>query len=114
MNALGVRVGLERGGVRAVSGVGGQRGTDRQVVGDAFSRIFALYGLGCARLMAGEASEAVTLLERSIELGREARTSLEQESLRVAVLSEALLSAGDVGRALQAAEESVRLARERG
>jgi class 3 adenylate cyclase/tetratricopeptide (TPR) repeat protein len=83
-------------------------------IGDAFSRIFALYGLGCARLMAGEASEAVTLLERSIELGREARTSLEQESLRVAVLSEALLSAGDVGRALRAAEESVRLARERG
>ena len=31
-------------------------------IGDAFSRIFALYSLGCARLMAGEASKAVTLL----------------------------------------------------
>ena len=64
--------------------------------------------------MAGEPIEAVIALERSIELGREARTALEQESLRVAVLSEALLSAGDGARALEAAEESVALARERG
>jgi tetratricopeptide (TPR) repeat protein len=83
-------------------------------IGDAFSRTFALYNRGYARIMAGEASEAVIALERSIELGREARTALEQESLRVAALSEALLSAGDCGRALEAAEESVQLARERG
>jgi len=83
-------------------------------IGDAFSRIFALYNLGLARIMAGEPIEAVIALERSIELGREARTALEQESLRVAVLSEALLSAGDCARALEAAEESVALARERG
>jgi hypothetical protein len=62
----------------------------------------------------GQASEAVAILERSIELGREARTGLEGESQRVAALSEALLSAGDRGRALEAAEESVALARERG
>ena len=83
-------------------------------IGDAFSRIWALYNLGYARLMVGETGEAITALERSIELGREARTGLEQESLRVAGLSEALLGAGDRGRALDAAEESVRLARERG
>jgi tetratricopeptide (TPR) repeat protein len=83
-------------------------------IGDAFSRIFALYNLGYARLMCGEASEAVTAMERSIELGREARTGLEQESVRLAGLSEALLSAGDAGRALEAAQESVRFARERG
>jgi adenylate cyclase len=82
--------------------------------GDAFSRIFALYSLGYARIMAGEASEAVIALERSIELGREARTALEQEALRVSALSEALLTAGDRDRALEAAEESVQLARERG
>src|SRR5260370_29560232 len=64
-------------------------------IGDAFSRIFALYNLGYARMMAGEASEAVIALERSIELGREARTALEQEALRVSALSEALLSAGN-------------------
>ena len=83
-------------------------------LGDAFSRIWTLYNLGHARMMAGEASEAVATLERSIELGREARTGLEGESQRVAALSEALLSAGDRGRALEAAEESVQLARERG
>ncbi len=83
-------------------------------IGDAFSRIYALYSLGLARIMAGEPLEAVTALERSIELGRESRTSLEQESLRVATLSEALLSAGDCARALEAAEESVALARDRG
>jgi tetratricopeptide (TPR) repeat protein len=58
--------------------------------------------------------EAITAIERSIELGREARTGLEQESLRIAGLSEALLSAGDHQRALDAARESVKLARERG
>jgi class 3 adenylate cyclase/tetratricopeptide (TPR) repeat protein len=83
-------------------------------IGDAFSRIFALYSLGCARIMVGEAGEAVIALERSIELGREARTALEQEALRVSALSEALLSAGNCARALEAAEESVQLARERG
>jgi tetratricopeptide (TPR) repeat protein len=72
------------------------------------------YNLGLARIMAGEAIEAVIALERSIELGREARTALEQESLRVAALSEALLSAGDGARALAAAEESVAIARESG
>jgi class 3 adenylate cyclase/tetratricopeptide (TPR) repeat protein len=83
-------------------------------IGGAFSRIWALYNLGYARFMAGESSEAITAIERSIELGREARTGLEAESQRVAGLAEALLSAGDCGRALQAAEESVRLASERG
>ena len=83
-------------------------------IGDAFSRIFALYCLGCARLMLGEPDEAIVAFERSIELGREARTGLEIEALRFAGLSEALLSAGDHQRALDAAQESVTLARERG
>jgi class 3 adenylate cyclase/tetratricopeptide (TPR) repeat protein len=82
-------------------------------IGSAFSRIWALYNLGYARLMVGETEEAIAAIERSIELGREARTGLENESFRVAALSEALLIAGDPARALQAAEEAVRLARER-
>lgn len=83
-------------------------------IGSAFSRIWALYNLGYARFMVGETDEAIVALERSIELGREARTGLENESWRVAGLSEALLSAGDPARALHEAEESVSLARERG
>jgi class 3 adenylate cyclase/tetratricopeptide (TPR) repeat protein len=83
-------------------------------IGTAFSRIYALYYLGYARLMIGEPDEAIAAIERSIELGRETRTGLEQESVRFAGLSEALLSAGDRQRALDAAQESVTLARERG
>jgi class 3 adenylate cyclase/tetratricopeptide (TPR) repeat protein len=83
-------------------------------IGDAFSRIYALYYLGYARLMIGETDEAITVLERSIELAREARTGLEFEAARFAGLAEALLSSGDHQRALDAAQESVQLARERG
>jgi tetratricopeptide (TPR) repeat protein len=83
-------------------------------IGSAFSRVQALYFLGYARLMIGEPDEAIAALERSIELGREARTGLELEALRFAGLSEALLSAGDHQRALDAAQESVTLSRERG
>ena len=64
-------------------------------IGDAFSRVWAIYYLGYARLMVGEANEAVAAIERSMELGREARTALDFESQRMAALSEALLSAGD-------------------
>jgi class 3 adenylate cyclase/tetratricopeptide (TPR) repeat protein len=83
-------------------------------IGSTFSRVLALQYLGYARLLIGEPREAIVAIERSIELGREARTGLEQESLRFAALSEALLSAGDHQRALDAARESVTLARERG
>jgi class 3 adenylate cyclase/tetratricopeptide (TPR) repeat protein len=83
-------------------------------IGDAFSRLYALYALGYARFLVGETDEAIIALERSIELGREARTGLEFESLRIAGLAEALLSAGEHQRALDAAQESVTLARERG
>jgi adenylate cyclase len=83
-------------------------------VGSAFSRVGSLYFLGYARLMLGETGEAIAAIERSIELAREARTGLEFEAPRVAGLSEALLSAGDHVRALEAAEESVTLALQRG
>jgi class 3 adenylate cyclase/tetratricopeptide (TPR) repeat protein len=83
-------------------------------IGSALSRVLALHFLGYARFMIGEPDEAIAAIERSIELGRETRTGLEQEALRFAGLSEALLSAGDRQRALEAARESVTLARERG
>jgi len=83
-------------------------------IGDAFSRVLALFYLGYARLMVGEPDEAIAAIERSIELGRETRTGLDQEAMRIAGLAEALLSAGDHQQALDAAQESVTLARERG
>jgi class 3 adenylate cyclase/tetratricopeptide (TPR) repeat protein len=83
-------------------------------IGGAFSRVVALHCLGYARLMVGETDGAIAAFERSIELGRETRTGLEQEAARFAGLAEALLSAGDHRRALEAAQQSVTLARERG
>jgi len=83
-------------------------------VGSAYSRVVSLHFLGFARLMLGDTGEAIAAIERSIELAREARTGLELEAPRVAGLSEALLSAGDHLRALEAAEESVTLALGRG
>lgn len=83
-------------------------------VGDAFSRGFSLFHLGYARLMLGESAEAVAAIEGSLVLSRESRTGLEREPLYLAALSEALLQAGDRSRALQAAQESVAIALERG
>src|ERR1700716_3377812 len=83
-------------------------------IGSSFSRVMSLGVLGNARLMLGETGEAIAAIERSIEFGRESRTGLEYEAWHMAWLSEALLSAGDHARALQAAEESVALALQRG
>jgi class 3 adenylate cyclase/tetratricopeptide (TPR) repeat protein len=83
-------------------------------LGGAFSRVWALHYLGYARHMVGQSTEAVTAIERSIELAREARTGLEFESQRLAALSEARLVAGDPKGAVEAAQESVQFAHERG
>jgi class 3 adenylate cyclase/tetratricopeptide (TPR) repeat protein len=82
-------------------------------IGDAFSRLWAIFWLGYARHLSGKSSEAIAAIEQSIELGREARTALEVESLRLAALAEALLGSGDRAAAVHAAQESVRVARER-
>jgi class 3 adenylate cyclase/tetratricopeptide (TPR) repeat protein len=83
-------------------------------IGSAFSGVWSLTGLGYAHLILGKTSEAIGAFEQSIELARVARTGLEAESWRVAGLSEALLSAGDHVRALEAAQESLTLALGRG
>jgi class 3 adenylate cyclase/tetratricopeptide (TPR) repeat protein len=83
-------------------------------IGSVFSGLWSLTGLGYAHLILGDRSEAIAAFEQSIELGRGARTGLEAESWRVAGLSEALLGAGDHVRALEAAQEAVALASERG
>lgn len=83
-------------------------------IGSALSRVWALYFLGYARLMLGETGEAIAAIQRSIELARDARTGLDSESWRLGGLSEALLSAGDHSRALEAAKEAVTLALRRG
>jgi tetratricopeptide (TPR) repeat protein len=83
-------------------------------IGSAYSQVWSLYFLGEAHLVLGDDGEAIAALERSVELGRDARTALELEAWRVAALADALLSAGETRRALEAAEESVALALQRG
>ncbi len=83
-------------------------------LGDAFSRGWSRFYLGYAHLLLGDTSEAIPLLEESIALPRESRTGLEQEALRLAGLSQALLMAGEHPRALEVAEQSVVTALERG
>jgi adenylate cyclase len=85
-----------------------------ELVGSAFSRVWQLYFFGYARLLAGEAAEAVEAIERAIDLARHAGTGLELEPVRWAALAEALLAAGEPARALAAAQEAVRLAEDRG
>ena len=64
--------------------------------------------------MLGDTSEAIAAIEGSIVRSRESRTGLEQEAIRLAALSEALLMAGDHAKALEAARQSVATALERG
>jgi tetratricopeptide (TPR) repeat protein len=82
--------------------------------GAAFSRAWQMYFLGYARLMAGQTSEAIEAIERSITIARESGTALEQEPVRIASLSEALRRAGDIARALETAREAVAIAVQRG
>lgn len=83
-------------------------------IGDAFSRGWALYYLGSAHLMLGDSAEAIAAFESSIARSRESRTGLESEPLRLAGLSEALLSADGHEQALEAARQSVAGALESG
>jgi class 3 adenylate cyclase len=82
--------------------------------GSALVRVWSLTAVGFARFILGEAEEAIVPLEGSIELGRQSRTGLEMESMRLAVLSEAKLLAGDRQGALQSAQEAVVTATEQG
>jgi tetratricopeptide (TPR) repeat protein len=80
----------------------------------ALVRVWSFTSIGFARLMLGQAEEAIAALENSIELARESRTGLEMESMRLAVLSEAKLIAGDPQGALQSAQQAVATATIRG
>jgi adenylate cyclase len=82
--------------------------------GSAFARFLSLQNMGFARLMCGEAEEAIVALEGSIELARESRIGLEQRSLGLAILSEAKLTAGDRHGALRSAQEAVATAERQG
>jgi hypothetical protein len=57
-------------------------------------------------VLLGEAEHAIAPLEDALELARESRVGLEQQSLQLALLSEAKLAAGDRHSALQSAQQA--------
>jgi class 3 adenylate cyclase/tetratricopeptide (TPR) repeat protein len=128
------RVAREQGDVEAQAGIGlacvslaRYAGTTEQVLshatrvheiaerhGSALLRMWSLQNVGIARVLFGEADEAIAALEAAIELARESRIGLEQQSLSLALLSEAKLSAGDRHGALRSAKEAVSTAERQG
>jgi len=74
--------------------------------GSALLRMWALQNEGIARVLLGEAEHAIAPLEDALELARESRVGLEQQSLQLALLSEAKLAAGDRHSALQSAQQA--------
>ena len=84
-------------------------------LGDVFSRTFALFNLGYARVASGDAEGALDSLERSEKLYRDAMGGGgEAEAWRAHVRAEALLAAGRAPKALVEAEQSVEIARGKG
>jgi class 3 adenylate cyclase/tetratricopeptide (TPR) repeat protein len=84
-------------------------------LGDTFSRSWALVNLGSTRTARGDGAGAVDALERAERLTHEAMgEGGEGEAWRAAAYADALLAADRVPEALEAAERSARLARERG
>jgi tetratricopeptide (TPR) repeat protein len=74
--------------------------------GSALLRMWSLQNEGIARVLLGEAEHAMAPLQDALELARESRIGLEQQSLQLALLSEAKLAAGDRHGALQSAQQA--------
>jgi tetratricopeptide (TPR) repeat protein len=84
-------------------------------LGDVFSRTWALFSLGWARLASGDAEGALDALEHAERLFRDAmKSGGEAEAWRGATYAEALLAAGRGPEALAEAERCAGIARERG
>jgi class 3 adenylate cyclase/tetratricopeptide (TPR) repeat protein len=84
-------------------------------LGDVFSRTFALFNLGFARVAGGDPEGALDSLERSERLYRDAMGSGgEAEAWRASARAEALLAVGRAPEALAEAERGAAVARESG
>ena len=83
-------------------------------LGDVFTRTWALVNLSLVRTEKGDGDGALDAIERAIRINDEAMgTGGEAEAWRGMVLARALLCAGRIDEARDAAEQSCRIARER-
>jgi len=93
----------------------GRRGTElAEKVGDAATRANSYAILGYAHLLNEKWAEAIALLEGALALARDRAVGLFWEPFTLAVLAEAHLGSGEVGRAWQVADEAVARARQIG
>src|SRR5206468_7112172 len=83
-------------------------------VGDAATRANSYAILGYAHLLNEKWAEAIALLEGALALARDRAVGLFWEPFTLAVLAEAHLGSGQVGRAWQVADEAVARARQIG
>jgi ATP/maltotriose-dependent transcriptional regulator MalT len=83
-------------------------------LGDVFTRTWALVNLSLVRTEKGDGPGAVGAIERAIRIhGEGMDNGGEAEAWRGMVLARALLCAGRIDEACDAAEQSARMARER-
>jgi len=81
-------------------------------IGSALSRTFAYRGLGLARMMSGEWTEAAAAFEKALEIARESRTVLWSRSFTLADLAEVYARLGRADDARATIEEALSAARE--
>jgi tetratricopeptide (TPR) repeat protein len=82
--------------------------------GSSFARVISHMYVGGAQALHGNWDDAVCVVETALQISREHQTALERESEILYELSEAHLGAGDLPAAQAAAEQGIRLSRERG
>ncbi len=81
--------------------------------GMPYLRVAAIASAGLAKATAGEFTAGAHLLREAIDFARRARAGLEFEARMLADFADALYSAGDLGGALEAADEAITVARRR-
>jgi class 3 adenylate cyclase/tetratricopeptide (TPR) repeat protein len=92
-----------------------QHGVDiAERLGGSFSRCWAHTGLGFSQLARGEWEQAISALERAVEITRHNTVGADGDAWRRGYLAEAYAGAGEAERAEQTAREAVRLGSERG
>jgi adenylate cyclase len=82
-------------------------------LGDSFSHAWASYWLGVGHRMREEWLPAIDSLERSASISRDRRTAVDCDPVRLAMLAECYLGAGDSHRARALGEEAVAVAQAR-
>jgi len=83
-------------------------------IGSSYSRVYGQFVVGGAQALHGNWDDAVRACETALQISNEHQAGLQLEPQILYWLAEARLGAGDLQAAQAAAEQGIRLARERG